>query len=128
MSTVVCSLLSTVVESGAGKHGAVSVADAPSAGIFSGWEIRWEPTPLPTAGVRMRSSSSLGSNSGCVLLDRDALAMLCFCREPLLAQEVQNPRGRSVVILQGLGLGIDVSHHLVQPRRLAYHLVGADGV
>src|SRR5450755_3837276 len=38
-------------------------------------EIRCDPTPLPTAGEKMRSSSSLGSKAGCFLLDRDAFAM-----------------------------------------------------
>ncbi len=37
--------------------------------------MRCEPTPLPTAGEKIRSSSSLGSKAGCFLLDRDALAM-----------------------------------------------------
>src|SRR5260370_42021955 len=35
-----------------------------------------EPTPVPTAGETIRSFSSLGSNAGCFLLNRDALAML----------------------------------------------------
>ena len=41
--------------------------------------IRCEPTPVPTAGEKMRSSSSLGSKSGCLRLDRDPLGIWCFC-------------------------------------------------
>ena len=63
------------VESGASPRGDIPDVGAGKGGVRS---IKCEPTPVPTAGEKMRSSSSLGSKSGCLRLDRDPLGIWRF--------------------------------------------------
>src|ERR1035438_9189210 len=63
------------VESGASPRRDIPDVGAGKGGVRS---IKCEPTPVPTAGEKMRSSSSLGSKSGCLRLDRDPLGIWRF--------------------------------------------------
>src|SRR5690242_7312094 len=125
-TTVVMSMVSIGDWSGAGSD-TTTVVD------WGRCCSRWEPTPLPTAGVKIRSSSSLGSNSGSLVrpdagLDRDAFAMLRLSLIALYVQDLEDCCGGRVVILEGLRLGIDIHDHFVETGRFPDDLVRADRV
>ena len=101
------------------------LADVTTVAESASWCRRCEPTPLPTAGVKIKSSSSLGSNSG-LFLDRNAFALLR--RLSLIAlhtEDFQDRRGGCLVIFQRFCLGIDIGYHFVQTGCFSDDLVGS---
>src|SRR5208282_1184115 len=89
--------------------------------------IRCEPTPVPTAGVKMRSSSSLGSKAGCLRLDRDPFGIWCFCYHVCLyslsRKKLQQRSSCCFVVLKCLRLGVEVREHFVGTSSLSNALI-----
>src|ERR1700683_4715632 len=111
------------------EPGASPTGDKPGggAGKCGGRSIRCEPTPVPTAGEKIRSSSSLGSKSGCLRLDRDPLGIWCFCccvcLYSISLKKLQQPGSCCLVVLKRFALWVQVHEHFMGTGGLANTLV-----